>query len=913
MFGHPEPPSTIAPSPPIAASSCSERKCCSKKASRAAGFPVCAALCLCVLCTRPAEAQDDPAEPSDAPAASEEAEDAADIVMPRVVSSVEAEYPPSALDEGREATVELFVTVADDGTVASAEIATSAGADFDEAALAAIRQWKFEPARRGDQAVQSRIRVPFEFAIPEEPPRAGEPTQAEKSALVEKPAPAKNSVPPEPQTPLAAPAPPENVDSGADGGARGVVVKGERELREEQRSSADFLLHRDVLAAAPHQEGADMLRSAPGIYIGRGEGPAVAHNYMLRGFDADHGQDIEFRVGGLPINVPAHIHGQGYADLGFLIGDTVHELHVTEGVYDPSQGDFAVAGSIDVELGVAEEERGVTLRSGYGSFDTYRQLVLWAPEKASRESFGAVQYMKTNGFGENRAGTSGSGVFQHRFGEGALTYRAVGILHAARADMAGVVRQDDVASGEVCFECVYPYPTARAQNALANRFLAGLFADYRDDDGSNGQLGAWIGYENFRIQENFTGFVHESRTLERVGGLGDLIEQQNRTLSFGLTGRYRTRLYRPTTWARGTLEVGADGRFDLIEQSQNLLDAAARNQTWDQRVDAGVRAGDLGVWGDLDWSFGKYVRYRLGMRADLLTYEIDDRLGNFAPLTRDQDTFIMGYRRSALRTAFGPRTSIEVLPVHWLALLAAYGEGFRSPQARQLDDGEETPFTKVRSADVGARFDFGDPLSFVVGGYLTRLSDDVAFDASEGRLERIGASERLGICTHAVTRPWPWFIGSASVTFVDATLLEPPPPSADEPQPPFEEGQKLPFVPPVVVRADTAVSRTLVDDVWGESVGGKVGLGFSYLSSRPLPYGAYADPVGLLDASAGVTWGPADLSLEMFNLLDTEYAAIEYSFPSDWDPNDGVRPRAPARHTAAGAPLSWLVSLGVTL
>lgn len=56
------------------------------------------------------------------------------------------------------------------------------------------------------------------------------------------------------------------------------------------------------------------------------EGPAVAHNYMLRGFDAEHGQDIEFRVGGLPINVPSHIHGQSYADLGFLISETIHDF-----------------------------------------------------------------------------------------------------------------------------------------------------------------------------------------------------------------------------------------------------------------------------------------------------------------------------------------------------------------------------------------------------------------------------------------------------------------------------------------------------------------------------------------------------------------------------------------------------------
>ena len=49
------------------------------------------------------------------------------------------------------------------------------------------------------------------------------------------------------------------------------------------------------------------------------------------------------------------------------------------------------------------------------------------------------------------------------------------------------------------------------------------------------------------------------------------------------------------------------------------------------------------------------------------------------------------------------------------------------------------------------------------------------------------------------------------------------------------------------------------------------------------------------------------------NLLDTEYAAVEYNFPSDWDPNDGVRPRTPTRHMAAGAPFSWMVLAGVRL
>ena len=799
-----------------------------------------------------------------------------------------ATYPPKALTARREGRVELFVTVLADGSVGEVSVAASGGQEFDNAAVAAVRQWRFEPARRGPEAVDSRIKVPFQFSLPQAEPASAPSHSFEGSVRLSRASP-------------------------VDEARLDVTVRGEREARTEDRSASDFRIDRDVLIAAPRQEGAEVLRSAPGVYIGRAEGPAVAHNYMLRGFDADHGQDIEFRVGGLPINMPSHIHGQGYSDLGFLIADTVREVRVTEGVYDPRQGDFAVAGSIDLALGAEEDERRVRLKSGYGSWNTLRQLVLWRPRGPPAESFGAVQYMSTDGFGDNRAGQSGSGILQHRFGDGDFTFRALGILHVARSDYAGALRQDDVDAGRLCFTCVYPFPTAQAQNALANRFLAGLFADYAGNDGAQGQVGLWLGHDNFRLQENFTGFLQVSRVLERVGGRGDLIEQRNRTFSLGLTGRYRTPPYRSASWGHGTVEVGADGRLDVIDQAQNLLDASVRNQTWDRRVDASILGVDLGAWGDLDWTFTEYLRVRAGLRADVLSYDIEDRLGNFAPLTRPRDSFIPGFRRSALGLAWGPRTSAEMKPLAWLSILAAYGEGYRSPQARLLEDGETAPFSKVRSVDFGLRCDWGDPLRLAVSSFYTRLSADVAFDATEGRLERIGATQRLGAVAHAVTRPVGWLVGALSFTFVDATLLEPPPPTAEEPQPPFVEGQNLPFVPPIVIRADLGARYTFINNLRGRPLSARAGLGFSFLSPRPLPYGDFADSVALLDASVGVSWGSVEFGVELFNALNSRYATVEYSFASDWDPNDGVRPRTPARHTAAGAPLSWLASLGVTL
>lgn len=322
---------------------------------------------------------------------------------------------------------------------------------------------------------------------------------------------------------------------------------------------------------------------------------------------------------------------------------------------------------------------------------------------------------------------------------------------------------------------------------------------------------------------------------------------------------------------------------------------------------------DLGAFTEVAAKLGDSFKFSAGLRANALSYEVDDKLGNFAPNTRPKNQFIPGFRRSAQGLALGPRASVKYWPTRRIAFTAAYGQGYRSPQARSLSDGQEAPFTKVNSADVGFSLDLGKPLRMSMGGYYTHLSDDVAFKASEGRLERIGASRRVGATFQAQSRFKYGLTAALSATYVHATLLEPPPATAQEPLPPFVEGQHLPYVPPLVLRADLGARRTLVKSLGGSPLEGQLGAGFSFLSPRPLPYGAWADAVTLLDLSAKASWNRLSLGVDLFNVLNSKFAAVEYSFASDWDPNDGVRTRTPVRHRSAGAPFSWLLSLGVRL
>lgn len=834
------------------------------------------------------------AAPSDAP---EPAPSAPLVTPPTVLEEAPVTYPGAETASGE---VSLIVVVDEAGAAREVTVERGVSPGIDRAVVDAVRRWKFSPARRGEEALAARVRVVVSVA----PPVLTE-VRATKASRDE-PSGGTGSKQVAPERAEAA----RHADQ--DDTHLEITVHGERAERRVRRSASDYALHRELLVAAPHEEGADVLRVVPGLTSFRTEGLASAHSYSLRGFDSEHGQDIEFVVGGLPINLPSHIHGQGYSDLGFLIGDVVDELVVNEGVSDPRQGDFAVAGTIRASLGMDEEHRGLSLRGGYGSFATPRAVAIWAPKEAARESFGAAQFTSTGGYGDNRDGTSASGLLQHRFGEGSVTYRVIGLVHGARAASAGVLRQDDIDSGRVCYHCVYPYPTAEAQSTLAQRFLSGFFADYRGPEHASGNVGVYVGYDHYRSQANYTGFLETSRELPGVSGRGDLIEQTNDTTTFGLTGRYRTEAFEAGKIGHGTLEVGLDGRVDAIGQSQNLLDATVRNQTWDERVDAGITAVDTALFGDLDWEFSELVQLRLGLRGAVLSYDVNDRLGNFAPLTRPQDQYLDGYRRSALGVAVGPRTSLEVRPLSWLRLLASYGEGYRSPQARTLEDGESAPFAKVRSADVGARFLLGNPLELSVSGYYTHLSDDVAFHASEGRMESIGATRRMGAAAHAVLRPTDWLLGSFSATYVNTAMLEPPPPTAAEPEPPFSEGQPIPYVSPLVLRLDASALRTLVAKAGPYPLRGRAGLGFTFIAPRPLPYGASGQPIPLLDASLGILWGPFDLTASGFNLLDLDYAAREYSFVSNWDPS-APPSRIPARHIAAGSPLSVFVALGVQL
>ncbi|NOU09149.1 MAG: Plug domain-containing protein, partial [Nitrospira sp.] len=119
-----------------------------------------------------------------------------------------------------------------------------------------------------------------------------------------------------------------------------VVVRGTQDSVFEA-ASQHIVTARDIELQATDRPG-NVLRLVPGLVTTNpGGGPGKLDNYMLRGFDADHGTDLAGFLDGMPLNLRSHAHGQGYLDLNFLIPETLKRVDAYKGPYQVQFGDFA--------------------------------------------------------------------------------------------------------------------------------------------------------------------------------------------------------------------------------------------------------------------------------------------------------------------------------------------------------------------------------------------------------------------------------------------------------------------------------------------------------------------------------------------------------------------------------------------
>lgn len=120
-----------------------------------------------------------------------------------------------------------------------------------------------------------------------------------------------------------------------------------RASRDHSTASATRVRNRD-LRLRPVRRASDLIQVTPGLIAIQHAGGGKANQYLMRGFDLDHGTDIALSVDGIPVNMVSHAHGQGYADLNWVIPETIERVEVRKGPYFAEGGDFGLAGAVNL-------------------------------------------------------------------------------------------------------------------------------------------------------------------------------------------------------------------------------------------------------------------------------------------------------------------------------------------------------------------------------------------------------------------------------------------------------------------------------------------------------------------------------------------------------------------------------------
>ena len=643
------------------------------------------------------------------------------------------------------------------------------------------------------------------------------------------------------------------------------------------RSASDWEVDAETLRAAPHQTGADVINEVPGLFVTDQGVPGRAPHLSLRGFEGTSGQDAEIFVGNIPINQVSHIRAPGYADMRLVMPEVIKSVRVQNGAYDPRQGDFATAGSLHMDLGL--ERPGFWGKAGVGSFGGKRVFLAASPElDHMQDSFAAFETDSTDGPGGNRSGERSSFIGQLAGGERTMKFHVTLAIGAGRFDFPGYLPQREVERG------AYGYGTngALGRDRTAQTLVGADFI-FEGGSGTIG-LGAFGGKMKTSFHQNLTGFA-----LDVTAGLpptaSDDSEQVNDASFAGLTMFYRRAV--EIVSRRDAFELGVLARTDSIDQTDTRLTPdGKKNGVF---TDATINATNIAGYVDASLYPFKRTVVRGGTRLDSLSYSVTDRTDN------------SGLERTAQGFHIGNKAIVDYAMGGGVHLIASYGEGFRSPQVRELAEGDHVPFATLRGAEVGAKWKSEKTFQSSLVVFDNWLSHDRVFDAATRQNAEAPPSTRTGIAGALTMRSGP-FGTSISATYTRARFT-----GSDAR---FSDGQLVPYAPAFVARNDAYVVGSL-GRLLGRHVMGRLGVGIEGVAGRPLPDGTDAKDLVLLDAIAAVGWRELELAINGTNLLNLRYYDSQYVYASNFQ-RSATLP-APTSHVLVAPPISVFATLQVHL
>lgn len=623
------------------------------------------------------------------------------------------------------------------------------------------------------------------------------------------------------------------------------------------------------MAAVPRRNAEDALRLVPGLTLVQHGSEGKGHQFFLRGFDAIHGADLELTVDGIPVNEWSNIHAQGYIDLGFVIPEVIESVEVTKGPFTLGQGAFAMAGSADYQLGIPEPDRGFRSTYTIGTTNRHRGVVTYTPRIGDGQDFIAAEALHDDGFGMNRAIDRGALLGRIRLMDssehGSLALLGSGYI--ARFALPGTLRNEDVEAERVGFYDAYD-PAGRG---LSGRALLALRHEWRNRQHEVTST-LWGGYRRLELLENYTGFL-----IDPIHG--DRRSQHQDAWSFGANVAYEVRLTDGLS-----LETGLGVRGDVLDQAQDHVDQREDVFGHERRLDGVQTLSHLRV--GMRWRPVDSLRLAAGTRLDVAHVSVRDGLD-------------AGRRSDRALLAVSPRITAEWRAVETWRLFAAYGRGFRPPEARaftsfrpdrtgiseDIYDGGDPRMTVADSLEVGTRWIPSRYFGVRISGFATFIERESVFDHVSGINLELNSTRRLGTELDVHSNPFDWLTLSADVTYVDARFVD--------------SGNPVPLAPRLVGGFRAIATH--------ES-GWRGGLRFTGLAPRPLPHGARGAPLTMLDATAGYRWQWLSIDLELENLLNQQIREGEYHYASDWRTGDATS-SIPVIHYVAGPPFNARLSV----
>jgi outer membrane receptor protein involved in Fe transport len=602
----------------------------------------------------------------------------------------------------------------------------------------------------------------------------------------------------------------------------------------------------------PAMRPGEYLEITPGLIVTQHSGEGKANQYYLRGFNLDHGTDLAITIDGMPANMRTHGHGQGYADVGFLIPELVDTLSYRKGPYFAEEGDFASAGAIHLDY-VDKLEKNI-VSGTIGSFGYYRGMAAGSVQAGQGWITGAGEATFYDGPWDHPDDLKRyNGMVRYVQGSRRNGFSLTGMGSSADWNSTDQIPQRAVDSGLIDrFGAIDP-----TDGGDSYRYsLSGRWA--QSEGGTSTNVQAYAVRSNLNLYNNFTYFLDDPVN-------GDQFKQKDLRTILGVNASHTI----PGSVGGVPLQntFGVQTRYDDIDVG--LFKTRQRELLSTVREDD-VGEFSVGVYGESKQRWSNWFRTTVGLRGDW--YYADVSSDNGANSGQDSD-FVVSPK---LGMVFGPFAGTE--------FFANAGQGFHSNDVRGTtitvdpSDGitpaDRVPLlVKSQGAEVGVRTRAIEGLDSSLAFFVLKFDSEILFVGDAGTTEASRPSRRVGFEWNNDYRLNSWLAFDLDLAWTKARFTD------DDPA-----GDYIPGAPEWVGSAGVEL---------GELLGWFAEARYRYFGGRPLieDDSVRSNATGLLSARIGYRFdNGVTIALDGFNLLDVKQSQIDYFYTSrlNGEPAGGV-------------------------